>query len=142
MKISILRTIKLPLLCAALFGVLAFSQNVQGLTIGDSHELGFVNFGIPSSDADRIFYVNHLIGMARVTVNHPTPQAVDNHVNSGHAGELRTVIQVSRPAIVPRLSTSPPGGTTGKGVPDGGTTAMLLGVALGALGIARRFVMK
>jgi len=27
----------------------------------------------------------------------------------------------------------------GPGVPDGGTTVMLLGVALGALGMARRF---
>jgi hypothetical protein len=32
-----------------------------------------------------------------------------------------------------------PGGTS---VPDGGTTVMLLGAALGALGIARRFVMS
>jgi VPDSG-CTERM motif len=31
-----------------------------------------------------------------------------------------------------------PGGVPG--VPDGGTTAMLLGAALGALGIARRFM--
>ena len=33
------------------------------LTIGDSHELGFVNYGIPSGDADRTTYVNHLINM-------------------------------------------------------------------------------
>ena len=60
------------------------------LTIGDAHELGFVNFGIPSGDADRIAYVNHLIGMALGTQddalgqhftrsNHafsPLPQAV------------------------------------------------------------------
>lgn len=31
-------------------------------------------------------------------------------------------------------------GPGGQGVPDGGTTAMLLGAALGALGIARRFL--
>src|SRR5205809_4845417 len=30
----------------------------------------------------------------------------------------------------------------GAGVPDGGTTVMLLGAALGALGMARRFVMN
>jgi len=33
----------------------------------------------------------------------------------------------------------PPGGTPG--VPDGGATVMLLGAALGALGMARRFLM-
>lgn len=46
--------------------MLAFSHNASAtsLTIGDSQELGFVNFGIPSGDADRTAYVNHLIGMA------------------------------------------------------------------------------
>ena len=38
--------------------------NTTNLTIGDSRELGFVSFGIPSGDADRTTYVNHLIGMA------------------------------------------------------------------------------
>ena len=33
-----------------------------------------------------------------------------------------------------------PGGTPG--VPDGGTTVMLLGAALGALGMARRFLKR
>ena len=32
--------------------------------------------------------------------------------------------------------------TTGAGVPDGGTTVMLLGAALGALGLARRYIMS
>jgi len=35
------------------------------LAISDGHELGFVNFGIPSVNFDRLNYVNHLIGMAR-----------------------------------------------------------------------------
>jgi len=33
-------------------------------------------------------------------------------------------------------------GPTGGGVPDGGTTVMLLGAALGALGMARRYLMS
>jgi len=33
-------------------------------------------------------------------------------------------------------------GPGGQGVPDGGTTAMLLGTALGALGMARRFLKR
>ncbi len=47
--------------CAAM---LAFSNNANALTIGDGHELGFVNFGIPAGDNDRLNYVNHLVGMA------------------------------------------------------------------------------
>jgi hypothetical protein len=34
------------------------------------------------------------------------------------------------------------GSPGGNGVPDGGTTVMLLGAALGALGMARRFLMR
>ena len=42
---------------------MGLASQVNALTIGDSHELGFVNFGIPSGDSDRTIYVNHLIGM-------------------------------------------------------------------------------
>jgi len=43
---------------------LGFASQANALVIGDAHELGFVNFGIPSGDQDRENYVNHLIGMA------------------------------------------------------------------------------
>ncbi len=37
----------------------------SALTVGDGHDwLGSIHFGIPSGDADRTSYVNHLIGMA------------------------------------------------------------------------------
>src|SRR6266542_4447220 len=75
MKLNILTRNKFTLLFAAVCAVmLAFSQNASALriamppsinlTIGDQHELGFVEFGIPSGDSDRLNYVNHLIGMA------------------------------------------------------------------------------
>ncbi len=48
----------------ALLTTVNSTQATPLLTIGDSHELGFVNFGIPASDADRVAYVNHLIGMS------------------------------------------------------------------------------
>ena len=75
MKLTITQTNKFALLSAAVCAVmLAFSQNASALpipmpatinlTIGDGHELGFVEFGIPSGDSDRLNYVNHLIGMA------------------------------------------------------------------------------
>jgi len=60
-------TKKLAMLSAALCAVmLTVSQgaNAIALSIGDGHELGFVDAGIPSGDADRTLYVNHLIHMA------------------------------------------------------------------------------
>ena len=44
--------------------ILAFSYNAEALTLGDENDLGQVLFGIPSGDAARTSYVNHLIGMA------------------------------------------------------------------------------
>jgi hypothetical protein len=65
MKLSMILTNKLAPLSAAFCALmLAFSTNASALIIGDAHELGFVNFGIPSGDAARTTYVNHLIGMA------------------------------------------------------------------------------
>ena len=42
---------------------------VVSLTFGDANDLGQVLFGIPSGDADRLAYVNHLIDMAPGTSN-------------------------------------------------------------------------
>jgi hypothetical protein len=80
---NIIPTIKLALLCTALAGAfLAFSPSAHALTIGDGHELGFVNYGIPSGDSDRLTYVNHLIGMALGT----TEQALgQTFTRSDHA---------------------------------------------------------
>ncbi len=39
---------------------LGFARMASALTIGDANELGFVSYGIPSGDADRTTYVNHL----------------------------------------------------------------------------------
>jgi hypothetical protein len=47
-------------ICAVL---LAFSQNAKALTFNDANDLGQVLFGIPSGDAARTSYVNHLIDM-------------------------------------------------------------------------------
>ena len=153
------------------------------LAIGDAHELGFVNFGIPSGDADRLNYVNHLIGMALGSEDdafgqHFTrsnnafgqlPQAVlAGHVNGTstsinlgagglytylfakydgpnygsevwYVGDLSGIIEIPATAGGYGLSGWTLFGTGVPGVPDGGITAMLLGTALGALGLARRF---
>src|SRR5438094_9930315 len=68
MKINKSSTMKFALLCTVVLGaMLAFSNNAKALTIGDAHEQGFVNFGIPSGAGDSLTYVNHLIGMALCT---------------------------------------------------------------------------
>ena len=54
-------TILLGAVCAV---ILAFGQNAKALTFNDANDLGTVMFGIPSGDALRTSYVNHLIDMA------------------------------------------------------------------------------
>ncbi len=156
---------KFALLCTVVLGaMLAFSNNAKALTIGDAHELGFVNFGIPSGDADRLIYVNHLIGMALGTSdkadgqtyfrsNHSfgqLPQAVlAGHVNGPnygsevwYVGDLSGIITIPATAGGYGLSGWTLFGPGVPGVPDGGTTAMLLGAALSVLGVARRYIMS
>jgi hypothetical protein len=54
----------LTLLATSCAVMLAFGNNAKALTFGDQNDLGQVLFGIPSGDADRTNYVNHLIDMA------------------------------------------------------------------------------
>jgi hypothetical protein len=183
MKINLIPTRKLALLCTIAAGaLLAFSHSARALTIGDSHELGFVNFGIPSGDSDRMNYVNHLIGMALGTTDQAfgqtffrsnnafgsLPQAVlaghvsgtSTSINLGagglytylfakydgpnygsevwYVGDLSGIITIPATAGRYGLSGWTLFGPGVPGVPDGGTTAMLLGAALSALGVARR----
>ena len=185
---KLIPTSKLALLCTAVCAtMLAFSNNVSALTIGDAHELGFVEFGIPSGDQDRTDYVNHLIGMGLGTTDQalgqtftrsnndfgPLPTAVFAHnsisnetsVDLGagglytylfakydgpnygsevwYVGDLSGIITIPATAGGYGLSgwtLFGPGGVPG--VPDGGTTAMLLGMGFGALGMARRFLKR
>ena len=177
---------KFALLCAVVLGaMLAFSNNAKALTIGDAHELGFVNFGIPSGDSDRLIYVNHLIGMALGTSDKADgqtyfrsnnsfgqlPQAVlAGHVNGTsttinlgtglytylfakydgpnygsevwYVGDLSGIITIPATAGGYGLSGWTLFGPGVPGVPDGGTTAMLLGAALSVLGVARRYIVS
>jgi hypothetical protein len=191
MKINLIPTRKLALLCTALAGaLLAFTPNAKALTIGDGHELGFVNFGIPSSEQDRVNYVNHLIGMGlgtsdqafgqtffrsnnsfgplptavivgpTVTFQNP-PSVVSINIGTGlytylfakydgpnygsevwYIGDLSGTITIPGFAGRYGLSGYTLFGPGGQGVPDGGTTAMLLGAALSVLGVARRYIMS
>ena len=183
MKINIIRTTKLAMLCTAVCAaMLAFSPNANALTIGDTHEIGFVNFGIPSGDQDRTNYVNHLIGMGLGTQGDfqgqhftrsnnnfgPLSTAVFHHNGTGtsinlgavgtytylfakydgpnygsevwYVGDLSGVITIPATAGGYGLSGWTLFTAGGQGVPDGGTTVMLLGAALSALGMARRYI--
>ena len=74
--------------CTALF---AFSHNasavrhplppVVSLIFGHANDLGQVLFGIPSGDADRLAYVNHLIDMAPDTSNSFSGQTFSSLIN-------------------------------------------------------------
>jgi hypothetical protein len=72
----------------------------------------FAHYGGPGGGTVEVWFVGNLSGVVNI------PQIGFGHGLSGWA-----------------LFTAP-----GVGVPDGGATVMLLGVALGALGMARRFL--
>ena len=193
MKLKMIPTNKLAVLSAAFCAVmLAFSHNASALTIGDSQELGFVDPGLPASDANRTLFVNTMIGLALGGSTHviigphnnlvtrsnndfgPLPTAIFalngstttidlgtglysylfakyDGPNAGSevwfVGNLSGIITIPAAAF-PKNGGNPYGlsGWTlfgpGGRVPDGGATVMLLGAALGALGIAQRFLMS
>jgi hypothetical protein len=143
MKIRTVPKTKLALLCAALVAaLLMFADKAGAVSIRDAHELGLAKFGAPSRYSDGSTYVNHFIGMALrndgrsngqyFASGNSTPHVVlPDHVNVGQSVGVITIPTVG--------GVPSPGSGTGR-VPDGGITAMLLGTALGALGIARRYI--
>jgi VPDSG-CTERM motif len=164
--------------------MLAVSHNASALslTVGDSHELGFLWPGIPSGNQQRVTYVNHLVGMALGGFDiangqlyfrsnnafSPLPTATwalngtGTTINLGgggiytylfadydvfgaevwYVGDLSGIIHIPGFSGGCGLTEWTLFGPGGQGVPDGGTTVMLLGAALGALGIARRYIMS
>jgi hypothetical protein len=137
MKIRTVPTTKITLLCAALVAaLLMFADKASAVSIRDTHEFGLARFGSPSHYSDGSTYVRHLIGMGpRHELSNgqyfPSDISVRHVVLPAHINADRSV-QVITPPII--------GGAPGGTVPDGGITAMLLGTALGVLGIARRYI--
>src|SRR5438132_10611749 len=79
---------KFALLSAIFCAVmLAFAHNASALSIGDTHELGYVWPGVPSGNA---LYVNHLIGMALGTIDAANGQIY--HRSTNVLGSLPTAI--------------------------------------------------
>jgi hypothetical protein len=78
---------KFSLLCMVFYGaILASSPNARALSIGDSHEVGFLWPGIQRNreNQDKAAYVNHLIGMAVGTIDIANGEV---YFRSGHGFE-------------------------------------------------------
>jgi protein with PEP-CTERM/exosortase system signal len=107
MRLNLILTGKLALVSAAFCAVmLAFSPNasatphplppVISLTIGDAHELGFVDRSVPTTVLSATLYVNKMIGLALGGSTHVINGPTDNLVTrSNHAfGPLPTAVYV------------------------------------------------
>jgi hypothetical protein len=138
MKIRTVPTTKLALLCAALVAaLLMFSDRAQAFSIRDAD--ASPGYGHRST------YLDHLAGMAvvrseeRANGQYFRPGNLTPHIVLPDHLDPRNAdggsIEVIRTPIIGG-APNPVGGR----VPDGGITAMLLGTALGVLGIARRYI--
>jgi hypothetical protein len=105
MRLNLILTGKLALVSAAFCSVmLAFSPNASAtphtlppainLTIGDAHELGFVDRSVPTTVTSATFFVNTMIGLAHGSSTHVITGGRDNLVTrSNHAfGPLPTAV--------------------------------------------------
>jgi hypothetical protein len=202
MKINLTPTKTLALISTAFCAlILAFSNTanaVTALAIHDSHELGWVNPGVPPNETEVRAWINELRVMALNSnkpftfAGHtnqlyrsgnftspfaPTPGAVlasqtfsnnqdptitiDLSNYSGYTylfakydqqnagSEVWYVGDLTGVITIPGFWSNGQYGISGwilfgggTGVPDGGTTAMLLGAALSVLGMARRYLMS
>ncbi|MCE9614643.1 MAG: hypothetical protein K8T26_10235 [Lentisphaerae bacterium] len=71
-----------------------WGSNASALLIGDSRELGYIEFGIPAGDADLTSYVNHLIDMSVSTTDTALGQDFTRSAND--FGTLEDAELVSR----------------------------------------------
>jgi hypothetical protein len=173
---------KLSICTAVCAAFLALSHNASALSVGDSHELGFLWPGLPIGNQNNATYVNHLVGMALGAFDIANGQiyfrsnntfsslptagsalsGTGTTINLGaggvytylfasysglgaevwYVGDLHGVITIPGIFNLCGLTKWTLFGPGGQGVPDGGTTAMLLGTALGALAMARRFLKR
>jgi hypothetical protein len=179
---------KFFLLCMVFCGaLLASSHDARALSIGDSHELGFIWPGMQKKTVhqNKVIYLNHLIGMALGTIDIANGEVYfrANNVfeslpaagrarngggrmmNLGTAGlytylfatyngygtEVWYVGNLNGIITIPFLADGHHRhyltgwtlfGPRSVGVPDGGLTVTLLGVALAGLALTRRFVMR
>ena len=120
MKIKTLSATRLALLCTALVGAwLMLSGTASAVSIGD---------------ARASIYLSQLTSMALPS------NEMNNEQSFRSVGPTRLIVlDWSTGGRSIEVINGPRPGGGPEGVPDGGITATLLGVALGALGIARRY---
>ena len=133
MRITLIPTTKLTFLCTALAGaLLTFSNGAQALSIRDA-DASLGHRGRPT-------YVNHMTDLTGLAVrsderfngqSFSSGNSTRHVVLPDHMNADRSVQVITTPII---------SGVPSGRVPDGGITAMLLGTALGVLGIARRYI--
>ncbi len=141
MKLKTIPTNKLALLCAAFCAaMLAFSHNANALRVP-----------MPSSPTTTLgFFPDPHVG---TTIDLNAIGGTFTYLFAKYDGQ-NDVSQVWNISGLTGVITIPADGPNGYGlsgwilfgptgqVPDGGTTVMLLGAALGVLGMARRYIMS
>jgi hypothetical protein len=139
MKIKTVPTTRLALFWTVL--VVAWfmlSDRASAVSIRDAHELGLVQFAASSRHSDGSTYINNLIGMALRSNEMANRQYFGSDTSTPHVLVIDRALNSRETIAIPSIGGVP---NPGSGpVPDGGITAMLLGAALGALGIARRYL--
>jgi hypothetical protein len=139
MKIKTVPTTKLALFWTAL--VVAWfmlGDRASAVSIRDAHELGLVQFAASSRHSDGSTYINNLIGIALRSHEMANREYFRSDTSTPHVLVIDRALNYRETITTPIIGGAPKPGSGA--VPDGGITAMLLGGALGVLGIARRYL--
>jgi hypothetical protein len=109
---------------------------------GAGNEDGFGSFNLRINSFDGFTHSADTITFTLTNISGTWASAADVLIANANGFDAGAHIFVtSSPANAANGATSTGFAAEGARVPDGGTTVMLLGVALGALGMARRFLM-
>jgi hypothetical protein len=128
MKIKTVPTTRLALFCTVL--VVAWSMlsdTASAVSIREAHELG-----------DGSAYINNLIGLVLHSNEMANRQYFHSDTSTPNVLVIDRALNYRESITIPSIGGVPIPGS--RAVPDGGITAMLLGAALGALGITRRYL--
>jgi len=111
----------------------AVASHAKALMINDAHELGYVNNGIASSDADKTLQSNDLVGTSFASIT-ATDRAVYTLSNLDFGSSYRPEAASTGHSwgVI-----SIPGNNLGGRVPDGGSTLAFLGLSLLAAAVLR-----
>lgn len=144
MKIKTVPTTRFALISTALVVAwFTLSNSASAVGIRDAHELGLMQLGASARHGDGSTYINNLIGMALSSSERANQQYVRTDTSAPRVLVIDRALNRRETITMPSIGVVPGSSwvnSTWGRVPDGGITAMLLGAALGALGIARRYL--